>query len=85
MRKAKTDRGYGLIILLVVVAIIAILAVKIIGKPAQSTSQSEEAVQKAEADKAATYQGAIQTKTKANSVVGGENLYNQNLQNELDQ
>jgi L-cystine uptake protein TcyP (sodium:dicarboxylate symporter family) len=81
----KTNQGYMLVVLLLVSAIIGILAVKMLGKPAESVPVNEEAAQKAEVDNAASYQGAIQTKTKASAMVNSENAYNQNLQNELDQ
>ena len=64
----KSNKGYGLIILLVVVAIVAFWAIKIIGKPAAApltaTSTPEQEVKQA-----STPTGIIQTKAKAQAAL----------------
>jgi len=80
----NTNKGYGLIILLVVVAIIAFGAVKIIGKPSD-TSITATSTPEQEVKQAITPTGVIQTKAKAQAVVDQESEYNKQINAALEQ
>jgi len=67
----RNNRGYGIIILMVVVAIITIWAVMIMGK-------------KSETKKAITPSGIIETRNRANSAIQLEGNYNQELNSEVN-
>ena len=79
----KSNKGYGLIILLVVVAIVAFWAIKIIGKPAAApltaTSTPEQEVKQA-----STPTGIIQTKAKAQAAADQESEYNKQINEALE-
>jgi len=80
----KTNKGYGLVILIVVVAIVAFWAVKIIGKPA-NTADTATSTSEQEVKQATTPTGIIQTKAKAQAAADQGSAYNKELNDALEQ
>lgn len=70
----KRNKGYGLIILLIVIAIIAFWAIKIMGKPKEQSVNEPDT----------SPSGIVETKAKAKAAVNQENAYNQELKNALN-